>query len=611
MRKHWCILLFLFTLLLFPAASAANAVSLTASVNKTVLTTEDELLLTVTVDGAAGDFTPQLPSMPSFNIYGSSIARQIINSHATTTFEYVMVPRFAGKAVIGPVTLNYANKTYKTDPITVTVYRTGSAPGASSPTPAKTGGNIDTAVPAPQQKPVTAQAPADMPPLERSLYNLAARNGDKDYFMVAAISNNHPYVNQTVTLAVRFYYARLFAGNAPYADPSISNLFMELVGSSEGRQTISGKTYSYIERRYAVSGVTAGPAEAGAASVKYIPMGNVHLSVFDRMFAAVSQEPKTVKSNAVSLTIRPTPQAGKPKSFYGAVGSGYSISASLDRDEVEAGEAVNLTVNVNGPGNLKPTADLKLPALPGFKVYDVASNAGTVPNNGTLKSYKIFKTVIVPVSSGTYTIPALDWSYFDPAAKEYRTIRTKPLEIEATPSSKTDTGFDFAAQADLGNGFRQLGRDIRYLKSDLAQGDTTFLAGLAKLDMASYLFAALLLTAGVFALMDKQTLAGKRALSRARAQLKRACTEEAVSDALSVYLQVRYGVHTASLPLRDISASLKKRGCPPDLIKHFESLWQHLDAARFAPAAMQRQNAAALARQAEELMKKMDKGGRI
>ena len=360
-----------------------------------------------------------------------------------------------------------------------------------------------------------------------------------------------------------------------------------------------------------VSGSVLVSPKAGEASVKYTPMGNVHLSVFDRMFAAVSQEPKTVKSNPLSFTIRPTPQKGKPKSFYGAVGSGYSISASIDRSRVEAGEAVNLTVNVNGPGNLKPTADLKLPALPGFKVYDVASNAGSVPNNGTLKSYKIFKTVIVPVSSGNYTIPALDWSYFDPTAKAYRTIRTKPLEIEVTPSSKTDTGFDFGAQSDLGNGFRQLGQDIRYLKSDLAQENTTFLARLAKLDIVSYLFAALLLAAGVFALMDKQTLAGKRALSRARAQLKKAKTEEAVSDALSVYLQVRYGVHTASLPLRDISAALKKRGCPPELIKHFESLWQHLDAARFAPAAMQRQNAAALARQAEELMKKMDKGSRL
>ncbi len=598
--------------LFFPLAAHAaldlNGVTMTASVNKTSLTTEDELTLTVTVDGAAGNFTPQLPSLPAFNVYARSTAKQINNFHAVSTFEYIMLPRFPGKAVIGPITLEYGNKTYKTDPITITVYRAGAAPKNASSTPKPNGSS--SASSAATRKAAPAQAPADMPPLERDLYNLAARNGDKDYFMVAAVSQKNPYVNQTVTLGVRFYYSRPFMDNAPYTDPNISNLFMESVSSSEGRQTIDGKTYGYIERRYAVSGVTAGQAQAGAASVKYVPTGSVRLSVFDRMFAAVSQEAQTVKSNTVKLNVRSTPANGKPKSFYGAVGSGYSISASLDRNEVEAGEAVNLTVNVNGPGNLKPTSDLKLPALPGFKVYDVASSAGTVPNNGGLKSYKIFKTVIVPVSSGTYTIPALDWSYFDPAAKGYRTIRTKPLEIKVIPSSKTDTGFDFGARMDLGNGFRQLGQDIRYLKSDLAQDDATFLAKLAALNIVSYLFMALLLFAGIFALLDKQSLAGKRALARAKAQLKKAWTEEAVSDALDTYLYVRYGVHTASLPLRDISAALKRRGCPADLVQRFENLWQRLDAARFAPAELQNQNTAELAQLAAELMKEMDKGGR-
>ena len=602
---------FLLLCLLFPLAAHGaldlNGITMTASVNKTSLTTEDELTLTVTVDGAAGDFMPQLPSLPAFNVYARSTAKQINNFHAVSTFEYIMLPRFPGKAVIGPITLEYGNKTYKTDPITVTVYRAGSAPQTASS--AKTSSGTSSAASAPR-KAAPAQAPADMPPLERDLYNLAARNGDKDYFMVAAVSNKNPYVNQTVTLGVRFYYSRPFVDNAPYTDPNISNLFMESVSTSEGRQTIDGKTYGYIERRYAVSGVTAGQAQAGAASVKYVPAGSVRLSVFDRMFAAVSQEAQTVKSNTVTLNVRSTPANGRPKSFYGAVGSGYGISASLDRDEVEAGEAVNLTVNVNGPGNLKPTSDLKLPSLPGFKVYDVASSAGTVPNNGELKSYKIFKTVIVPVSSGTYTVPALSWSYFDPAAKAYRTIRTKPLEIKVTPSTKADTGFDFGAQTDLGSGFRQLGQDIRYLKSDLARDDVTFLAKLANLNIVSYLFAALLLAAGVFALLDKQTLAGRRALARARAQLKNAWTEEAVADALSAYIHVRYGVHTASLPLRDISAALKKRGCPADLIKRFETLWQRLDAARFAPVDLQGQGTEELARQTAELMKDMDKGGR-
>ena len=566
---------------------------------------EDELLLTVTVDGASGDFVPQLPSIPSFNVFLRAASKQIDNFHAISTFEYVMMPRFPGKAVIGPITLSYGNKQYKTDPITVTVYRT---PASSS--------SAQKAAPKPQAKSSpqaqAEMAPANMPALERDLYNLAARNGDKDFFMVAAVSNKAPYVNQTVTLGVRFYFARLFMDNAPYTEPSISNLFMEEIARSEGRQIINGRLYNYQERRYAISGVTAGAAQAGAATVRYVPAASLsNLSVFDRMFAAVAQEAETAKSNTIALNIQAVPAQGKPKSFYGAVGSGYSISASVDRDKVEAGEAINLTVKVNGPGNLKPTSDLKIPQLPGFKVYDVVSNSGAIASNGELQSYKIFKTVIVPTSSGTYTIPELSWSYFDPSAKQYRTLRTKPLSIQVTPSSKADTGFDFGAHSDLSNGVRQLGRDIRYLKSDMADAKLTLLAKLASWGWLSYLFGILLSLAAVFALLDKQTLAGRRAMAKARAQLKNAYTEEAVAEALSTYLQVRYNVHTASLPLRDISASLKKRGCPPDLVKKFEDLWRHLDAARFAPVDLQGQGTADLAQKATELIKSMDKGGRV
>ena len=606
MLKRIMLLLLLLLPLSAQAALDLTGVSMTASVNKTSLTLEDELVLTVTVDGATGDFMPQLPSLPSFNVYARSTAKQINNFHAISTFEYIMVPRFAGKAVIGPITLTYGNKTYKTEPITVTVYRASAAPkdttkksAASSPSPVAA------------RRAAPAQAPADMPLLERNLYNMAARNGDKTYFMVAAVNNDTPYVNQTVTLGVRFYFARPFMDNAPYNEPTISNLFMELISTSEGRQTIDNKTYGYIERRYAISGVTAGPAQTGGASVRYIPAGNLtNLSVFDRMFAAVSQEEETVKSNSVDLTIRSTPQEGKPKSFYGAVGSGYTISASVDREEVEAGEAVNLTVKVNGSGNLKPTSDLKLPQIPGFKIYDVAATSGAVPSNGELKSYKIFKTVMVPLSSGSYTIPALEWSYFDPSAKQYRTLRTKPLNIEVAPSSKTDTGFDFGAHSDLGGGFRQLGRDIRYLKSDIADATLTFLVKIAHLPWLNYLFIALLGLSGVFALMDKQTLAGRRSLAKTRQLLKNASTEEQISEALTAYIQVRYGVHTASLPLRDISSALEKHGCSAELVKRFEALWQRLNAARFAPVDMQGEGTAELARQATELIKAMDKGGR-
>ena len=596
------LLSFCFWIFPFPAQAALdlNGVSITASVNKTSITLEDELSLTVTIEGAAGEIAPQLPSMPAFNVYQRSFVQQTNNFHITTTYQYVLLPRFPGKTTIGPITLNYGNKTYKTDPISVTVYRSPRQPAQT-----KTRNTTSTAT---QKKAKQyAQAPADMPALEKDLYNRAARLGHKDYFMVAAVSDKTPYANQTITLAVRFYYARPFMGTAPYTAPAINNLFMEEIGRSEGRQIIDGKTYIYTEIRYSLSGVTATEASIGPASIKYVPETRLNLSMFDKMFATMGQEPQTVQSNSISLQIRPVPTFAQPKSFYGAVGSGYTVSATVDREEVEAGDAINLTVKVNGPGNLKPTSDLKLPTIAGFKTYDVVSTSGMVPTNGELRSYKIFKTVLVPAASGTYSIPSLPWSFFDPDTHDYRTIYTEPISVKVTPSTQADAGFDFSNQQDLGNGFRQLGRDILYLKSNLNTDTDSFLSKIGKMNWLIYIALIALGLCGLFAFADKKTLAQKHALAKAKAQLKNAYHEEVISDTLSTYLQVRYQVNTGSLPLREISAALKQKSCPSALIERFEVLWQKLDAARFAPVDMQGEGTHELAAQALELIKDMDK----
>jgi len=606
MRKLFLSLLCVLIAAIAHGATDPVGISVSASVNRTTITMEDELILTVTVDGATGDFTPQLPSLPAFNVFARSTSKQIHNFHATSTFEYIMMPRFPGQATIGPITVRYGNKAYETDPIIVNIYRT--TPTTKTTRSAQTQGRAKQSAAAPQPLP---QAPANMPLLERTLYNRAVQNGNKDYFMVAAVSTTTPLVNETFTLAVRFYYSKPFSDSAPYTAPAITNLFLEEIGRSEGAQTILGRRYSYIEIRYAATGVTEGKAEIGPAQINFIPITQHGASLFDRMFATVSAEPQSVYSNQIPLAIRPVPTEGKPSSFYGAVGSGYTITASLDRDQVEAGDAVNLTIKVNGPGNLKATHDLKIPEMVGFKTYDVASTAATVTDNGTLKSYKLFKTVLVPVSSGSYTIPSFNWAYYDPGMKQYRILKTQPLSLTVTPSSKTDSGFDFSAHSDLGNGFQHLGKDIHYLKPGLYTQQFAWLERVSNWYALNYLFLLLLIGGIIFAFMDKSSLTEKRALAKAKAQLRRATNAETISDTLSEYLQIKYKVHTASLQLRDIQESLKKRGCPSNQIQQFSALWQQLDVVRFAPISAQGQEIADLSRRALELLNQFSKGGNV
>ena len=609
---HKYIKLFTLCFCLLATSWATAAVSVRASVNKTALTLDDELILTITVDGAARNVTPQLPSLPAFNVYSRNTSTQIINGHMTTTFDYIMMPRFPGKVTIDPISITYAGNTYQTNPIQITVYRSATqakANPASNKSASQTARVVSST---PAQVANTAEdikpASASMPALERNLYNLAAQNARQPYFVIAAVDNLQPYVNQTATLAVRFYYSRPFAGSAPYTAPTISNLFLDEIGRSDGQQVLGNTSYTYTEIRYGITGVTAGKAQIGAAKVSYVPMEQRALSIFS-IFTNADEE-KTIQSKPIALNIRAVPSQEQPHSFYGAVGSDYSITASVDRTQVEAGDAINLTIKVNGTGNLKATTDLKLPSLPGFRSYEVVSSAGIVTTGKTLKSYKVFKTVLVPLSSGQYTIPSIFWSYYDPLQKQYLTIKTQPISLQVTPASSVDTGFDFRAHADSTGGIQTLGQDIHYIKDTPFTQNMGWLSQVSTWNLASILALCALCVTAILSWVRKKTPNSHLALPKAKALLRKAQTEENIANALSTYLQIRYGIHTASLPLRQIQEELKAHNCTNAQLAQFANLWQQLEAARFAPASSKNEGVTPLVKQALQLITQLDKGAR-
>ncbi len=555
MRK----LTLLFICLILSLPSWAQ-IKLSATTDKTDLALDDELTLTVQVSGANGNIVmPQLPSLPAFNVYSREVAQSTINGRTTSQFKYIMVPRFVGKTTIGEITFNYQGQTYRTQPIEVRVYRGNTAP-TSTPSVTTT------------QRP--AQADTDLsqlPPLERELATRAYAHHGQPYFVVAAVSNKRPYVNEPFTLGVRFYYSKPFY------------------------------VYRYEEKRYRLAGVSAGQATIGSASVSFRP-GSSPLSLLDRVFGGAAIEPEqTVSSTPMKLRIEPLPTQGKPTSFYGAVGTGYAFIAKLDPTHTEAGEAVTLTATVQGPGNLKTTTDLQFPQIEGLASYPAAPTSNYLPNS-TSRSYKIFKTVLVPAASGTYTIPALHWSYYDPQSATYKTLTSKPLELTVSPSSHTANQLDFGQTEGGNNGVQTIGQDIRYLLNDPTPG-SSWLAKLPDWKWLHALAGGWLILCLFIALIGKKTAAKRHAYVQARAQLKKATTYEHIADALSTYLSTKWKISTSSLPLRAIVEALAHKGVKTEVCNRFTNLWEKLESARFAPTQADTQTLAQFTEQARALLK--------
>jgi len=133
------------------------------------------------------------------------------------------------------------------------------------------------------------------------------------------------------------------------------------------------------------------------------------------------------------LVIRPVPTRGRPASFAGAIGKGFSLDVTVDRSVVQVGDPIDLAITLRGGGDLSTAA---LPPLhaPGllpddqFRAPD-GELAGRVDG-----SRKHFSAQVRVLSADVREIPALEYSWFDPDAGSFQTARSRPIALSVRPA---------------------------------------------------------------------------------------------------------------------------------------------------------------------------------
>ena len=112
---------------------------------------------------------------------------------------------------------------------------------------------------------------------------------------------------------------------------------------------------------------------------------------------------------------------GKPQSFSGAVGQ-FEFAVNTSKNQLNATEAFNLSIEVKGKGNLK-LFKLPIPVLPStLEVYEPEhsekiSTRVSVTTGSINDSY-----TIVPNEQGQYPIATVEFSYFDLLSQSYKTL---------------------------------------------------------------------------------------------------------------------------------------------------------------------------------------------
>lgn len=171
---------------------------------------------------------------------------------------------------------------------------------------------------------------------------------------------------------------------------------------------------------------------------------NRNVDPFEAFFNGGSGYVEVKRSiKAPGLTIQVDPLPAKPANFSGGVGK-FNISAEVNKHEIRANDPLTVRVVVGGNGNLKLIKQPVVTFPKDFDTYDAKITDKTQLTARGVEGNMIYDFLAVPRNQGKYTIPAVEFTYYDTEANSYKTIKTKSFEIQvAKGDGNGSTTIDF------------------------------------------------------------------------------------------------------------------------------------------------------------------------
>ncbi len=429
-----------FCVLVGGAAWSQDSISIEMKLSHETIALNQQATLGITISALGQQQLPQpkLPPLPYFDVTpaGSSTNLQIINGQVTysQSYNYLLSPKKVGQWPIRAATVVFNGKRYESNELHIKVVQNNS--GATSN--------------------------------QQATPSTRSSGGGEDVFLTASFNKKQPYVDEQVTLTVKFYRAVRLLDSPNYTPPPMPGFWVQdMPPQTQYYETISGRDYLVTEIRTALFPTKPGELKIGPAQVttavakRTRQRGRDPFSLLDDMF--MQGERITVKSDPLTVMARSLPKDGKPDDFTGAVGT-YTISADVDNTDIQVNEAIALTIKISGKGNVKSIPEPILPELDGFRIEKASSDFKTSHIDDVIGGTKTFEYVMIPRLPGTHTLPPIKLNYFDPGSKRYRTVETKSIDF-AVKQGELVAGDEVPYNMVSGQTIDLKETDIRFIKT--------------------------------------------------------------------------------------------------------------------------------------------------
>lgn len=510
---------------------------------------------------------------PSTSV-GQSV--QFVNGRQSSsyncTYTYTLMPRENGTFTIGAASVVVNGKTYTTKPLPIEV--------------------------------ITEKQGA-----EGSATNTSAEGtiGKDDILLILKVSDRDLYKGESLRASLVLYTRVNVENIESLTVPPFDGFWSQELtfDNAPSREEYNGRVYE----TYKITELLLSPQVSGKIVIPEAVMTvGVQVAVqnsrnYDPIFGGrqVYRVSRELKSAPVTINVKEFP-AGAPQSFSGAVGN-FSLRSTMPQPEIDANSADHIELTISGMGNLKFITAPRITLPESFEVYDtkVADN-GKLTASGTSGSIT-YTYPFVARSAGTFTIPSIEFSFFNPDTQAYETLATEPFTLvvkdDGTGAATAPTSTTYN---NYGGTMRQLDRDIRFIHT----GDLPRKAASAFIFTPLYWLAVVLmitLFVVTFVVLRKRIRernntvarrmrhADKIAVQRLRMaerymkEQNRHAFYEEMLRAMWGYISDKFNIPVASLTKEKIREELYRRNVAEATAEQFCEVISRSEEAQYAPSA--------------------------
>ena len=530
----------------------------------------------------------QVGDFPGFELlYGpstsSSNSFSIVNGKTThtsqMTFTYTLLAQKAGNYKLPAAAVKSGGQTYRSNQASIQILQ-GDGSGASGGS-GQSNGSAAT---------------------RQRLQNAGERITSNDLYITVTASKKRLYEQEAVVLTYKLY-TLVSIDQCSGKMPDLDGFHTQEIALPQQKtlkyERVNGRNYgTVVWSQYVLFPQKTGKLVVPAINFEAdVVQQDRSVDPFDAFFGGGSsliRVKKTIVAPAVELTVDPLPT--RPANFSGAVGSQFNISGSLSPEQVDANDAVSLRLVVSGVGNMKLMKAPKVEWPKDFESYDPKMTDKTrITTNGATGNV-IYDYTAVPRHGGKYSVPPVEFCYFDTNTKSYKTLRTDSFHVAVAKTAGSAVR-RVQNQEDL----TVLNSDIRYIRTSAAkvrpQGSTFF----GSLNYWLVYVGAVLLFLLMVAIFYRQAKAnanvarrrGRKAGKAATKRLKSAAKllkqgqskafYEEVTHALWGYVGDKLNLPVTELNKDNVGEQLTERGVGEESIQRFLRVLGDCEFAQYAP----------------------------